>query len=81
MLSAQYLVSVQSQSGKFKLLLLVALQELFLTQMLAGQFFITRPIALPCYEIRHFGETYLLRLTSSFRHTGTKFAFFACMYR
>lgn len=54
----------------------MALQELFLTQMLAGRFFITRAISLSGYEIQHFDETYLLRLTSSLSHAGTKFAFF-----
>lgn len=65
---------------KCKPLLSVVLQELFLTEMLTGQFFITRAIAFSGYEIQHFNKTHLLRLTSSFSHTGAKFAF-SCFHR
>lgn len=56
-----------------------SLHGLFFIQMLPGQFFITVAIALSGYEIQHLNKTHLLRLTTSFSHTGTKFALF-CLY-
>lgn len=68
-LSARWLASVQSQTDKFKPFLSLSLQGLFCTQMLSGQFFNTKAIALSDYGTKHFYKTHLLRLTSSFSHT------------
>lgn len=57
----------------------MASQELFLTQMLAAPFCIIRAIALSGYEVQHFDKFHLLKLTSSFSYTGTKFPFSVCM--
>lgn len=54
--------------NKFKPFLSVSLQGLFCTQVLSGQFFDTKAIALSGCEIKHFYKTHLLRLTSSFSH-------------
>lgn len=52
----------------------------FFTQRLTHRpVFITKAIALSDYEILHFDKTDLLRLTSSFSHIGSRFAFFCFM--
>lgn len=57
----------------------MALQELFFYTEAHRLVFITKAIALSDYEILHFDKTDLLRLTSSFSHIGTRFAFFCFM--